>query len=69
MLQYTSVSESDATSVFRVKNRRGKQRLETAQLKFLRTLLGFSKLDHYQRNTEMKVRLQVENIVKDICEC
>jgi hypothetical protein len=38
--------------------------LETAQIKYLRLLLGFTKLDH-ESNTDVWERLQVENIVED----
>jgi hypothetical protein len=50
-----------------VLNGRHQRRLEAAQMKFLRPLLGFTKLDH-QRNAEIRERPHVQNIVEDICD-
>jgi hypothetical protein len=47
-----------------VMNKRDKQRLEAAEMKFLRPLLEFTKLD--QMNTDIRERLKVQNIVEDI---
>jgi hypothetical protein len=44
---------------------RNKQRLEAAQMKFLRSLLGLTRLDK-KRNTEIREQLNVINIVQDI---
>jgi hypothetical protein len=46
-----------------VLNTRDNQRLEAAQIKLLRPLLGFTKLDH-QRNTDIRERLHVKNIME-----
>jgi hypothetical protein len=41
------------------------QRLEAAQMKFLRRLLGITKLDK-EKNQTIRKRLGVQNIVKEI---
>jgi hypothetical protein len=46
-------------------NKRDAQKLEAAQMRFLRPLLGFTRLDH-QRNLEIRNSLKVDNIVEDI---
>jgi hypothetical protein len=47
-----------------VMNKKECQQLETAQMKFLRSLLGLTRLDH-QRNTTIQEKLKVEHIVDD----
>jgi hypothetical protein len=49
-------------------NYTGKQRLQAAQIKLLRPLLGFIKLKH-QRNTDIRERLQVQNSVEGMHDC
>jgi hypothetical protein len=46
-------------------NKRDAQKLEAAQMKFLRPLLGFTRLDH-QRNLDIRQKLEVDNKVEDI---
>jgi hypothetical protein len=46
-------------------NKRDAQKLEAAQMSFLRPLLGFTKLDH-QRNSNIHKKLEVYNTVEDI---
>jgi hypothetical protein len=46
-------------------NKRDAQKLEAAQMRFLRPLLGLTRLDH-QRNPEICNSLKVDNIVEDI---
>jgi hypothetical protein len=46
-------------------NKRDNQRIEVAQMKFLKPLLGFIKLDH-QRNTDISEKQQLQNIVEEI---
>jgi hypothetical protein len=41
---------------------RNAQILEAAQMRFLRPLLGFTRLDH-QRNSDIRQKLEVDNIV------
>lgn len=41
------------------------QKLEAAQLKFLRQLLGITKLDR-ERNQSLREKLGVQNIVREI---
>jgi hypothetical protein len=48
-----------------VLNKRDKQRLEAAQNRFLRPLLGYKKLDR-QRNVDIRERLRVQSVVKEI---
>jgi hypothetical protein len=48
-----------------VLNYRDKQRLEAAQMRFLRPLLGYIKLDR-QRNVDIRERLRVQSIVEEI---
>jgi hypothetical protein len=48
-----------------VLKKREKQRLETAQIKFLRHLLGITKLDK-EKNQNIREKLGVHNIVKGI---
>jgi hypothetical protein len=48
-----------------VLNKRDKQRLEAAQMRFLRPLLGYTKLD-WQRNVDIRERLRVQSIVEEI---
>jgi hypothetical protein len=43
----------------------GKQRLEAAQMKFLRHLLGITKSDK-EKNTSIREKTGVQNIVKEI---
>jgi hypothetical protein len=46
-------------------NKREAQKLEAAQMRFLRPLLGFTRLDH-QRNSDIRQKLEVDNTVEDI---
>jgi hypothetical protein len=46
-------------------NYRDKQRLEATQMRFLRPLLGYIKLDR-QRNVDIRERLRVQSIVEEI---
>jgi hypothetical protein len=46
-------------------NKRDAQKLEVAQMRFLRPLLGLTRLDR-QRNPEIRNILKVDNIVEDI---
>jgi hypothetical protein len=46
-------------------NKRDAQKLQAAQMRFLRPLLGFTRLDH-QRNSDIRQKLEVDNIVEDI---
>jgi hypothetical protein len=46
-------------------NNRDAQKLEAAQMRFLRPLLGLTRLDR-QRNPEIRNNLKVDNIVEDI---
>jgi hypothetical protein len=46
-------------------NKRDAQKLEAAQMRFLRPLFGLTRLDH-QRNPEIRNSLKVDNIVEDI---
>jgi hypothetical protein len=46
-------------------NKRDTQKLEAAQMRFLRPLLGLTRLDR-QRNPENRISLKVDNIVEDI---
>jgi hypothetical protein len=48
-----------------VLNKRDKQRLEAAQMRFLRPLLGYTKLDR-QRNVDIRERLRVQSVVAEI---
>jgi hypothetical protein len=48
-----------------VLNKKDKQRLEAAQMRFLRPLLGYTKLD-WQRNVDIRERLRVQSIVEEI---
>jgi hypothetical protein len=48
-----------------VLKKREEQRLEAAQMKFLRHLLGITKLDK-EKNQSIKEKLGVENIAKEI---
>jgi hypothetical protein len=48
-----------------VLNKRDKQRFEAAQKRFLRPLLGHTKLDR-QRNVDIRERLRVQSIVEEI---
>jgi hypothetical protein len=48
-----------------VLNKRDKQRLEAAQMRFLRPLLGYTKLDR-QRNLDIRERLRVQSVVEEI---
>ena len=49
----------------RVLKKREKQRLEAAQMKFLRHLLGITKLDK-EKNQCIREKTGAENIVKEI---
>jgi glutamate racemase len=51
-----------------VLNKRDKQCLEAEQLRFLRPLLGYTKLDR-QINVDMRERLKVQSIVEEIHTC
>jgi hypothetical protein len=46
-------------------NKRDKQHLEAAQMRFLRPLRGYTKLDR-QRNVHIRERLRVQSRVKEI---
>jgi hypothetical protein len=46
-------------------NRRDTGKLEAAQMRFLRPLIGFTRLDH-QRNADIREKLQDLNIVEEI---
>jgi hypothetical protein len=46
-------------------NRRDTQKLEAAQMRFLRPLLGLTRLDR-QRNSDIRNTLKVDNILEDI---
>jgi hypothetical protein len=46
-------------------NKRDSQKLEAAQMRFLRPLLGLTRLDR-QRNTDIHNRLKVDNMLKNI---
>jgi hypothetical protein len=46
-------------------NKRDKQRLEATQMRFLRPLLGYTKLDR-QRNLDIRERLRAQSIVEEI---
>jgi hypothetical protein len=46
-------------------NKRDAQKLEAAQMRFLRLLLGLTRLDR-QRNSDICNRLKVDNILEDI---
>jgi hypothetical protein len=48
-----------------IKNKRDAQKLEAAHMRFLRPLLGLTRLDR-QRNPDMRNRLKVDNIAEDI---
>ena len=48
-----------------VLKKREEQRLETAQMKFLRHLLGITKLDK-QKNQRIRQKTEAQNIVKEI---
>jgi hypothetical protein len=48
-----------------VLKKREEQRLDAAQMKFLRHLLGITKLDK-EKNQSIKEKLGVQNIVKEI---
>jgi hypothetical protein len=48
-------------------NQRDRTRLEAAQMKFLRPMLGLTRLDH-QRNEEIREKLKVKSIVLEIDE-
>jgi hypothetical protein len=48
-----------------VLNTRDKQRLETEQMRSLRSLLGYTKLDR-QRNVDIRKQLEVQSMVKKI---
>jgi hypothetical protein len=48
-----------------VLNKKECQQLETAQIKFLRSLLELTRLDN-QRNTTTREKLKVEHIVDEI---
>jgi len=45
--------------------KREEQRLEAAQMKFLRPLLGITKLDK-EKNQRIRVKTEAQNIVKEI---
>jgi hypothetical protein len=45
-------------------SKRDNQRLEAAEIRFLRPLLGFTRLEG--RNTDMLEGLQIQNAVEDI---
>ena len=49
-----------------VLKKREEQRLEAAQMKFLRHLLGITKLDKEQKNQCIREKTGAENIVKEI---
>jgi len=51
-----------------VRKKREEQRLEAAQMKFLRHLLGITKLDK-QKNQCIRQKTGAQNIVKDIKQC
>ena len=46
--------------------KRDKQRLEAAQMKFLRRLLGITKLDKEKKNKSIRRKTGAQNIVKEI---
>jgi hypothetical protein len=46
-------------------NKRDAQKLEAVQIRFLRPLLGFTRLDH-KRNSDIRKKLEVDNTVEDI---
>jgi hypothetical protein len=48
-----------------VLNKRDKQHLEAVQMRFLRPLLVYSKLD-LERNVDIRQRLKVQNTVEEI---
>jgi hypothetical protein len=58
----TALKYGNETSML---NKRDKQRLEAAQIRFLRSLLGYTKLDR-QRNVDIRERLRVQSIVEEI---
>ena len=49
-----------------VLKKREEQRLEAAQMKFLRHLLGITKLDKEKKNQCIREKTGAENIVKEI---
>ena len=59
-------------SVFEIEawvlKKRGEQRLEAAQMKFLKHLLGITKLDK-EKNQCIREKLGAQNIVKEIKQC
>jgi hypothetical protein len=61
----TSKSSLSYGSEIRILNRRDTGKPEAAQMRFLRPLLGFTRLDH-QRNADIREKLQVLNIVEEI---
>jgi hypothetical protein len=48
-----------------VLNKRDEQRLEATQMRFLRQLLGYTKLGR-QRNVDIRERLKVQSVVEEI---
>jgi hypothetical protein len=46
-------------------NKRNVEKLEAAQMRFLRPLLGLTRLDQ-QRNSDIRNRLKVDNTLEDI---
>jgi hypothetical protein len=46
-------------------NKRDAQKLEAAQMRFLRPLFGLTRLDR-QRNPDIRNRLKVDNLIEDI---
>jgi hypothetical protein len=61
----TSKSALTYGSEIRILKRRDSGKLEAAQMRFLRPLLGFTRLDH-QRNADIREKLQVLNAVEEI---
>jgi hypothetical protein len=61
----TSKSSLSYGSEIWILNRRDTGKLDAVQMRFLRPLLGFTRLDH-QRNADIREKLQVLNIVEEI---
>jgi hypothetical protein len=51
-----------------VSNKINKQRLEVAQMRFLRPVLGYANSDR-QRNVDIRERLRVQSTVEEIQTC
>jgi hypothetical protein len=61
----TAKAASKCGSEAWVLNKRDKQRLESKQMRFIRPLLRYMKLDR-QRNIDIRERFKVQSIVEEI---